>query len=361
MYYRIKKYCDIFPDFPLYFTFAKNKREFNFVYPTMWEDLFQVIALCMLEYQTVKSRNNAISREVYHLARHVGNLPQIKQIGYKKYNTKCKKLNKCDNCRIAKYEYMRGNILPGKKVCSNCRNKIIRKNRRIANMHVVDLIANAIKEYNDIEIPEQTEKGICCVTGIECQTIRRKDLFSANFTNTDILKAPDSDRAGISAAIALKYRPERSSWFVNDKEFIRFDKNLFRDMFLNGVKNSKYWSIYITTSYKKHGAFYAKVNNCTNGNKRKYGIWRFEQLNVDARDGRKNKNWYKIIFNALSELGIGRSIIESLNCPSWLIKKIGLNNWISFYKWAKDKYQSPLYKLCCYLLPSQKELKENEN
>jgi hypothetical protein len=220
-------------------------------------------------------------------------------------------------------------------------------------MNAFDLIFNQIRNYPDINIPEQTEKGICCVTGEECQTIKRKGFFSSNFTNTNILKAPDSDKIGIAAAIVLKYRPERSSWFVNEKEFIRFDKNLFRDMFLSGVKNSKCWAIYITTSYKKHGAFVTTIN------KGKYGIWRFEQLNVDARDGKKNRLWYNSIFAALKD-GIGRSVIETLDCSAWLIKKIGLKKWLQFYDWAKDKYQSPLYKLCCYLLPSQQDLK-NEN
>lgn len=361
MYCRIKQYCDLIPDFPLYFTFAKRKIEWMFLYPKYWSDILQIIALCILENNTLKKRNNAIGKELYRFARHVLDLPfKENNIFHIKYKQECKKITECWICKKKKKEYMKQSLTPGHKICGACYQRIYKKRKRgIIFMHPVDLIANAIKNYSDIYIPEKTETeiGTCCITGIECQTIKRKDILSGNFTNNDILKSPESDRIGISASIALKYRPERSSWFCNEKEFIRFDKNLFRDMFLNGVKNSKYWAIYITTSYKKHGALVTKINSLENGNKRKYGWWRFEMLDVDATDGKKNKRWYNIIFNALKD-GLGRSIIETLDCPAWLIKKFGIGKWLRFYKWAKDNYQSPLYKLCCYLLPSQEDLKK---
>lgn len=358
---RIKQYCDLIPDYPLYFSFAKKKPEWFYVYPAFWRDLLQIIALCILEYETLKQRNLAIGRELYNFTRHVLDFPLKSS---KKTNpAKCKKVTQCWLCKKKKMQYMKESLTPGHKICGACYSKIYKRRKRgIVYMYPVDLIANAIKDYPDIYIPDKTEMGICCLTGIECQTVKRKDIFSANFTNADILKAPDSDRIGISAAIALKYRPERSSWFVNEKGFMRFDKNLFRDMFLNGVKNSKYWAIYITTSYKKHGALVTKVNSCANGNNRKYGIWRFEQLDVDARDGLKNRLWYRKISQALIEYKIGRSIIESLNCPGYVIKKIGIKVWMTYKRWAYDKYQNSLYKLCCYLLPSQKDLKsENKS
>ena len=355
MYLRIKKYCDLIPDYQLYFSLAKYKYGWMFIYPKFWRDILQIIALCILENNNLKNRNLAIGRELYKFARHVLDLPLRKKLNIK-YKTKCKNINKCWICKKEKKEYMRVSLTPGHKICNACYSKLRREKKRRIYMHPVELIANAIKDYHEIEIPKKTELDICCVTGEKCQTISRKEVLSSNFTNYDILKSPESDRIGIAATMSLKYRPERSSWFVNEKEFIRFDKNLFRDMFLNGVKKSKYWAIYITTSYKKHGALVTKINSCSNGNIRKYGYWRFEQLNVDASDGQKNKFWYNKISEAM-ENGIGRTIIESLECPPFLIKKIGISKWIEFEKWARNKYQSPLYKLCCYLLPSQKELK----
>jgi len=352
MYYRIQKYKKIIPNFALYFTWSKLHAEFNYLYPIFWDDLFQTIALCAIEYKTDRAISNALGRELYYLARHVYNMPLLKS-NQKNTNRNIAPFCKCDECGREKNQYLRKSLIPGKRICGKCYQKTKRDNkRRNKIMHTVDLIANAIKNEPNIEIPENTEPGICCVTSIECQTIRKKDILSSNFCNSDILLAPDSNRIGISAAIALQYKWERySSWFVDEKQFIRFDKKLFRDMFLNGVQNSKAWSIYITTSYKKHGALFTKVNNY------KYGIWRFEMLDVDARDGSKNRRWYEKISDALINKKIGRSVIESLDCPAWLINKIGLKNWMEFYNWAKDKWQSPLYKLCCYLLPSQEDLK----
>lgn len=350
MYHRIQQYCEIVDDYALYFKFAKSKPEFICIYPKFWKDVLQIIALSVLECDTVKERNNAIGRNFYSFARHVLDLPLRKTKTRKKYKKKCKKITECWLCKREKQEYMRQSLTPGHKICGTCYIKIKRGNKY---MNVFNLIFDNIKEYPEVEIPGETQLGICCITGEECQTIKRKGFFSSNFTNTNLLKAPDSDRVGLAAAVVLKYRPERSSWFVSNEKFLKFDKNVFRDMFLNGVHGCKQWSIYVTTSYKKHGAFVAKINS------NKYGVWRFEMLDVNASDGKKNRKWYSKIFNALTELGIGRSIIESADCYPYVIKKIGLQNWLDFYNWAKDKYQSPLYKLCCYLLPSQKELKEN--
>lgn len=360
MYFRIKQYCDIIPDYVLFFTFAKNKTIWPCLWPLYWRDILQIIALCVLENNTLKNKNNAIGRELNLFGRHVLDIPQRKLITKKKYKSN-PPLSKCGLCGKEKREYLRGSLIPGKKICGACYQKIYNKKRKgVKYMYVVDLISNAIKDYPDIYIPEKTEKGVCCLTGIECQTVARKDIFSSNFTNFDILKAPDSDRIGISAAIALKYRTERSSWFVNETEFIRFDKNLFREMFLKGVKKSKYWAIYITTSYKKHGALVTRVNSCGNGNHRKFGIWRFEQLDVDATDEQKNRRWYKLISEAYIKNGISRGILETLNCPEYVIKKVGISIWLKYEKWARRNYNNPLYKLCCYLLPSQADLK-NEN
>lgn len=216
-------------------------------------------------------------------------------------------------------------------------------------MHVVDLIAKHFKT----DLPEKPEIGICCLTGCECETISRKFVFSSNFTNYDLLLAPESDRISVNAYITFSQRDERSTWFVDEHRFLKFDKNIFRDFFLKGVADSETWAIYITTSYKKHGSLVTKINNGHSG------IWRFEQMDVNARDLQINSDWYFKIYQALVEFGIGRSIIESLDCSPYLIGKMGMNNWIQFYKWAKDKYQSPLYKICCYLLPSQEELKND--
>jgi hypothetical protein len=363
MHYKIKRYTEILPDFPLYFTLCKIRTDlFHYIYPGNHNDLFQMIAFCILKYKMHDAIIKGMYKEMHNYVRVVlGISSNERNIKKKKYKSIPKYKLICDICKKSKQEYMLKTVIPNKQVCRSCAKKIKSENRRLKNMHPVDLIANAIRNEVDIYIPAKTDPGICCVTGIECQTIPKKEIISSNFTNYDLLKSPGSDRIGVAAAISLKYRPERSSWFVSEKEFVTFNKKRFRDMFLNGVKNSKKWAIYITTSYKKHGALVTKLNGrgIAKGKMKKYGTWRFEQLNVDASNGKINRSWYDKIFEAL-KAGIGRSIIESLNCPSYLIKKIGLKEWMKFEKWARDKYQSPLYKLCCYLLPSQEDLKNEK-
>jgi hypothetical protein len=218
-------------------------------------------------------------------------------------------------------------------------------------MHSVNLIAKAIKKLPDCsEMPQKTEFGICCVTGQESETIPRSELFGKSFTNIDILKAPDSDRISVDAYLALSYKWERMScWLCDGITFDRLQRIDFRPLILNGV-NRDLWTAYITTSYKKHGALNAPVNN------KPFGVWRFENLTVDASDKAKVNDWYNIL-NKYLHVGFGRTALESLDCSPFVMQKYGVDKWIKFQTWAKDKYQSPLYQMLCYILPSQEEIK----
>ena len=218
-------------------------------------------------------------------------------------------------------------------------------------MHPVNLIASAIRGKEDCpELPGSQSEGICCVTGDICQTIDRKELFGKSFTNIDSLIAPQSERIGIDAYLALSYKWERMScWICDGKEFMRLQRTEFRPLVLDGV-DYPIWSANITTSYKKHGAFGAKINTGRGG------IWRFENQIVDARDLDKNREWFSVMDKELRS-GVGRSIIETLDMPAYLLSKLDFKQWMEFEKWARPKYQSPLYQFLCYFLPSQEELK----
>jgi hypothetical protein len=221
-------------------------------------------------------------------------------------------------------------------------------------MHSVNLIAKAISNLPDCpDIPKKTEIGICCVTGEETDTIHRSELFGKKFTNIDVLKAPESNRIGIDAYLALSYKWERSSsWLCDGRTFERLQRSDFRRFVLNGVDRDV-WTAYITTSYKKHGSLNAPVNN------KQFGLWRFENITVNASDKEKVNEWYNML-NEYLHIGFGRTILESLDCPPMVMHKYGINRWLTFQSWAKDKYQSPLYQLLCYLLPSQEEMKNEK-
>ena len=58
---------------------------------------------------------------------------------------------------------------------------------------------------------------------------------------------------------------------------------------------------------------------------------------------------------AAQDAGIGRQSIETLDMPAGVIRKTGAETWLAFVHWARPRAFSPLYKLLCYLLPTQAE------
>jgi hypothetical protein len=109
------------------------------------------------------------------------------------------------------------------------------------------------------------------------------------------------------------------------------------------------WSGYVTTSYKKHGSLWARVN--ANGVR----FWRFEALDVDCSDhGYLMRVWERL--NEELRRGFSRPTLESLACPPFFLKKVGVDKWLELERWARPIAASPLYRFLCYLLPSQKEL-----
>lgn len=218
-------------------------------------------------------------------------------------------------------------------------------------MHTVNLIASAIAQDPEKAVyTGETIQGICAVTGVYDSCIPRKELLGKSFTNGDLLAAPESNLISLDALHTLTYKWERaSSWYCDGERFIRLDRKGVRSMVLT-AQYSKHWSGYATTSYKKHGSLFTKVN--TSGRI----IWRFEMRNADCTD---HKRLFDIWTRLNTELrgGIGRSILESLDCPPFLIKKFGIQRWMEFEQWARPLYQGALYQFLCYLLPSQEELK----
>jgi hypothetical protein len=222
-------------------------------------------------------------------------------------------------------------------------------------MFPVNLIGQAIKDLPDCpELPCDPVIGICTVTGIETECVPAKTVFGTSFTNTDILARPDSAFISVGAFRALKYRPERSAWFCSWQDgFESLTRIAIREKVFQ-PNMPDIWAAYATTSYKKHGSLKTKINT---GNKR---VWLFEEKFVDCTDMQKVNEWWKVMIQAQQD-SISRPIIESLQCAPYIIKIIGLPVWMKFYDWAQDKYKSSLYQFLCYLLPSQEELKRDND
>lgn len=231
-------------------------------------------------------------------------------------------------------------------------------------MHPVNLISDALRKAGNVlpEMPCEPVFEKCAMTGSECMCLPRKHVIGKAFTNIDLLAYPESQFVSVDVYTAWNYgyktradakidkRPERmSSWFCDGESFQELTRHDVRAKVFQDEMPVK-WSAYATTSYKKHGSMVAKINSGTSR------IWAFETRVVDCSDMQKVRQYWDVLNIAL-RAGIGRSVMESLNCPPFLINKVGLKTWMEFESWAKDKYLSALYSFLCYLLPSQEELK----
>lgn len=126
LWYEIKKYCDVIPDYALAFKFAKGKKCFNLVFPKFKEDVLQEIAICCLEANTIKELGNLLSKHIRYFYVHViesFHKPQKSNgIKYKKY--KPDYYYHCDICKKNKKQYMYKSFLPGKIICSACKRRL---------------------------------------------------------------------------------------------------------------------------------------------------------------------------------------------------------------------------------------------
>jgi hypothetical protein len=217
-------------------------------------------------------------------------------------------------------------------------------------MYSVNLISSAIIGHEDRpELPCESVEGVCAFTGLRGQCVPRKKLLGKSFTNGDMLARPESDMVSVDAYYALKFKWERmNSWFTDGITFERLTRQDVRVKAFQ-AEMPEQWSGYATTSYKKHGALNTKVNT---GEGR---VWLFEMRLVDCTDMAKVNEWWSVLNTALRD-GLGRSVLESVECPPSVMSKVGLKTWIEFESWARPKFLSSLYAFLCYLLPSQKEI-----
>lgn len=228
-------------------------------------------------------------------------------------------------------------------------------------MTAIELLYEALPAREPPEIPGE---GICCVLGTREPTIDRRHAIKPSFTNLDVLRAPDSERVSVRAWRVLTHsKPAKegkkrdtfplmqSSWVCDGAELFLQDRLSIRVHVLTGVYQRQ-WCGYVTTSYKKHGCLRAPVN--TNGSQR----WLFETEVVDCSDREQVQDWWTRLREA-REAGIPRSVIETLDIGVPLFAKHRAH-WQAFEPWARSRYQSVLYRFLTYLLPSQEELRADD-
>ncbi len=216
-------------------------------------------------------------------------------------------------------------------------------------MNVYELISDSIKDLH-VPLPSKPIQGICAVTGEKCLCVPRKKLFSSNFTEQPILQCTTSQFVGIEVYQALKYKKTRmSSWIAYQGELRLLKRIDVRPLVLSGA-GADLWAGWVTTTYKKHGATRARLNSTGQA------IWAFDEMLIDCSDLKEINGIYNQLVVYLRK-GFSRTALESLNCPSFVVRRASLREWLELIEWARPLYKSNLYKFLCYLLPSQDELK----
>jgi hypothetical protein len=219
----------------------------------------------------------------------------------------------------------------------------------------------------DRKPPEPAKLGVCCVLGTEGPSIDRKHAIKTSFTNLDLLRAPNSDRVSLAAWRVLTHSEPaaegkkrdtfplmQSSWLVSlETGLVKLDRLGVRRVVIEGMTPSAGWAGYVTTSYKKHGALRAPFNTGDSAR------WLFELDVVACSDRDKLLHWWQIMRDT-RVAGIPRPVMETLDCSVHLMGK-HLKLWLEFERWAREKWQSPLYRLLCYLLPSEEEIRGKQD
>jgi len=234
--------------------------------------------------------------------------------------------------------------------------------------------------------PEPASDGVCCLLGTHEPCIDRKHAIKPSFTNLDLLRAPDSDHVSVRAWRVLTHsepptpqqlakRMERrkasgtvrkaamerenfplvqASWITDGMQVITLDRVAVRAHVLrDGGVPAAQWAGYVTTSQQKHGCLRAPVNH--NGSQR----WLFEMDVVDCSDRAKVAEWWERL-RSTRVAGIPRPVIETLDCSVHLMSKHAAL-WREFERWARPRYQSPLFRLLTYLLPSEEEIRGKQD
>lgn len=222
-------------------------------------------------------------------------------------------------------------------------------------MDAIRLIAEAVPDDGVPALPEPARPGICCVTGVEGETIHRRHLLTSSFTQWDLLRRPGSDRIGVWVWRAWMYgerrpgkkrdyRPERMScWRATASRFEALDRDGVREA-LFAEPPGEPWAGYITDSYKKHGSLLAPVNH--NGS----ALWLWETVVVDCTDRSTIADWWQRL-RGWQDAGVYRSMLAAADLEPHVIQRIGVSATLEFLEWARPRRGAPLYQLLVALLP----------
>lgn len=225
-------------------------------------------------------------------------------------------------------------------------------------IHPVHLVAAAIARP---PLPAEPVEAVCAVTGAVGPCIPRRLVVPDSNCDQFLFAAPHSEFVHVDVHAAWYFGelkegrkrqtcPERqASWWCDGREFrILATKAEIVQILLDGSPSAP-WAMWITRTKKKHGSVRTRTNTGL------YGQVGFEDLVVDASDPEKVSAWWATL-RAAQDAGIWRSVMQTLDCPVHVMRKIGPGVWLDFEAWARTRCRSRLYALLTYLLPNKEAL-----
>ena len=130
----LNEYCKLFPDFALFYHFAKQEKALYFaIVRQNKDDLFQIISQSITEGGGTHEINRRLKNEMYYFATRVCDFIKVEN---RKTKVDCKKYyllkepQYCDICEKETFQSIYKNFIAGKKVCRICRNRIYRQDKK---------------------------------------------------------------------------------------------------------------------------------------------------------------------------------------------------------------------------------------
>lgn len=215
-----------------------------------------------------------------------------------------------------------------------------------------------------LELPCIPKIGVCCVSGEKTFCIPRKYAIKDTFTNGDLLRAPSSDMVSVEWFQVLgystgehKYPFRQGNWVViedaNGNVSILYPKTKSEILEIVRHPPDGIWGAYVTTSYKKHGALWTRLNR--NGS----NIWTWETNIVDCSDLALVEDIIIPMLDMYSR-GASRKALEIVEYDAITAKNITPIEWLLYERKNKTRSKSLIYQFLASLIPAKEKEPKDE-
>lgn len=214
-------------------------------------------------------------------------------------------------------------------------------------MLAVERMAMALPEPGD---PKLTSSK-CAVTGLETRhPVRRRDLFSATFSDQDLLAAPASPVVDARVAEVLSRGELRyASWTW--RESGGWQKAVKADVraFVRGHLPEEPWACYAAPDMRRHGGLLTHVVVPGEEPIIQFGL---ERCRVPIA-----AEIYERLEPLHLEKWMSRTRLTEWDVDARSIEKLGLAQYLELVRWARSRVNTGEWRLACFALPTIEEMK----